>query len=206
MRSWPPPSRASGAGSAAAAAATGGGSSPRTFRVSDFGCDGGLNRTDLKDLTTGTPVDCTAAIAAAVAAAGALSPAPSTVLFPAGRWYLHPPLLVPDGVTLAGESMAATGLYFSYTGKINGSWGEPGGLPALIGPAPPTQTSNSSNSSSTFGVRQLRNHYCNLSSRALRSSFATPHTPCDMLSGSTSCRMPTAYNLCDQFHVCRSGT
>jgi hypothetical protein len=34
----------------------------RTFRVSDFGCAGGINRTNPKDMTVSEPVDCTAAV------------------------------------------------------------------------------------------------------------------------------------------------
>jgi hypothetical protein len=123
----------------------------RTFRVSDFGCAGGINRTNPKDLTVGEPVNCTEAVTAALRAAAELSPAPSTVLFPAGRWYLHPPLLLPDGVTLAGESTTTTALYFAYTGEINGTYTDPIGLPALIGAVEPA----GANITTTFGVQDL---------------------------------------------------
>ena len=111
-------------------------SNPAILRVSDYGCDGGLNRTNRKDLTSAEPVDCTAAVSRALAAASKLLPAPSTVMFGPGRWYLQPPLLIPNGVTIAGDSMATTALYFSQT-SINSSFTTPAGIPALIGPEEP---------------------------------------------------------------------
>ena len=108
--------------------------SARTFRVADYGCAGGINRTNPKDLTSAEPVDCTAAINRALVAAAQHSPAPSTVLFGPGRWYLQPPLLLPDGVTIAGDSMSTTALYFAQV-SVNTSFANPpAGMPALIGP------------------------------------------------------------------------
>lgn len=108
-------------------------SPPRVVRVSDFGCRGGMQRKDPANPTRATAVDCTAAVSRALAAAAASSP-PSTVLLGPGRWYVQPPLLIPDGVTLSGHSMSATALYFSQV-SINGSFSKPVGIPALIGPA-----------------------------------------------------------------------
>ena len=64
---------------------------------------------------------------------------------------MHPPLRLPDGVTLAGESASTTALYFSYTGAINGSYINPVGLPALIGAVEPANGT----ATTTFGVQDL---------------------------------------------------
>jgi hypothetical protein len=127
--------------------------SDTVFRVADFGCIGGIERTNSKDLTSATPVDCTAAVAKALAAAAKVSPAPSTVLFGPGRWYLQPPLSLPTGVTIQGSSMATTALYFAQTSS-NGTdaqnWKEvqASGPPALVGPLEQHRIT-------TFGVRDL---------------------------------------------------
>jgi hypothetical protein len=126
---------------------------PRIFRVSDYGCAGGISRTNPRDLTSAEPIDCTAAAKRALAAAAQLSPAaPSTVLFGAGRWYLQPPLLLPDGVTIAGDSMSTTALYFAQT-SINSSFTKPPvGVPALIGPEDPRTPAKTI---TTFGVTDM---------------------------------------------------
>ena len=125
-------------------------SKPHIFHVSDFGCTGGIfANQSAKDVTTAVPVDCTAAVSRALTAAAQLLPAPSTVLFGAGRWYLQPPLQIPDGVTIAGESMSTTALYFAQT-SINSSFEKPVGIPALIGPAV-----SDGNATTTFAVTDM---------------------------------------------------
>ena len=150
-------------------------SNPPVFMVSDYGCAGGLNRTDPKDLASAEPVDCTAAAARALAAAAKLSPAPSTVLFGRGRWYLHPPLLIPDGVTIAGDSMGTTALYFSQT-SINGSFTTHAGIPALIGPAEPSARAAggaTTAAATTFGVTDMCIYALSFYSAVINISTAT---------------------------------
>ena len=133
--------------------------SARIFRVSDYGCSGGLNHTNPKDITSAEPIDCTAAIHRALAAAYEHSPAPSTVLFGPGRWYLQPPLLLPDGVTIAGDSMSTTALYFSQESANKTFTAPPEGMPpALIGPAESSAAvvgAHAGASTTTFGVRDM---------------------------------------------------
>lgn len=126
--------------------------SARIFRVADYGCSGGINHTNPKDVTSADPVDCTTAINKALGAAAMHSPAPSTVLFGPGRWYLQPPLYLPDGVTIAGDSMSTSALYFSQV-SINETFIKPpeGTLPALIGPS----ESRDGISTTSFGVQDM---------------------------------------------------
>ena len=77
----------------------------KVFAVADYGCAGGVNR-------TAAAVNCSAAVYAAIAAAGA-SAGGGTVLFGIGRWYLDGPLLLPQGVLLKGVRMDLTSLYFN---------------------------------------------------------------------------------------------
>ena len=124
--------------------------SARTFRVADYGCSGGINHTNPHDITSAEPVDCTAAINKALVAASKHSP---------GRWYLQPPLLLPDGVTIAGDSMSTTALYFSQA-SINATFSAPpeGMLPALIGPTESPALAVEAHdeiSTTTFGVQDM---------------------------------------------------
>ena len=136
--------------------------STRTFHVVDYGCAGGINRTNPKDLTSAEPVDCTAAINRALVEAAQHSPAPSTVLFGPGRWYLQPPLRLPDGVTIAGDSISTTALYFAQV-SVNTSFANPpAGMPALIGPtespaaaAAAAVGDGTSTSTTSFGIRDM---------------------------------------------------
>ena len=136
--------------------------STRTFHVVDYGCAGGINRTNPKDLTSAEPVDCTAAINRALVAAAQHSPAPSTVLFGPGRWYLQPPLRLPDGVTIAGDSISTTALYFAQV-SVNTSFANPpAGMPALIGPtespaaaAAAAVGDGTRTSTTSFGIRDM---------------------------------------------------
>jgi hypothetical protein len=133
--------------------------SARTFRVTDYGCSGGINHTNPKDITSAEPIDCTTAINRALAAASEHSPAPSTVLFGPGRWYLQPPLLLPDGVTIAGDSMSTTALYFSQESVNKTFTATPEGMPpALIGAAESPAAvvgAHDGISTTTFGVQDM---------------------------------------------------
>lgn len=80
----------------------------KTFTVADYGCGGGVN-------TSGVPINCTSAVLAAIAAAGANGG--GTVLFGVGRWYVDGPLLLPDGVLLRGAGMDLTAIYFAENNK-----------------------------------------------------------------------------------------
>eukprot|EP01052_Picozoa_sp_SAG31_P002890 SAG31_NODE_105_length_25008_cov_17.439399_3_plen_993_part_00 len=99
----------------------------RTFHVSAFGCSGGffagtldgpdpLTAQGLNCTYNGAPYvcprDCTAAILAAVHAAGEAGG--GVVLLQPGRWYLSERLRLPDNVLLRGSGMAQTGLYFAF--------------------------------------------------------------------------------------------
>lgn len=86
---------------------------PKIFAVSSFGCSGGVNGTGHDDdpRASGFPVNCSAAVQAAIKAAGANGG--GTVFFGPGRWYVDGPLLLPQGVLLKGARMDLTAIYFS---------------------------------------------------------------------------------------------
>lgn len=97
--------------------------------------------------STRAPVDCTQAVLAAIAAAGAHGG--GTVLFGVGRWYVRGPLVLPQGVLLKGARMDLTAIYFSQdtcgaidakTGLCSGHAGGGGANntapPSLIAAAP----------------------------------------------------------------------
>ena len=65
----------------------------------------------------GTPIDATPILQAALAKAQAVAQsggAGATVAFRAGVFHLDGPIVVPDGVTIAGAGSQLTALYFSY--------------------------------------------------------------------------------------------
>ena len=80
--------------------------------VTDYGCQASLsNYSD--------PRDCTSAILSAIEAVNGTG---GTVQFGLGRFYVRAPLLLPNGVRLAGAGMGKTGLYFA---SINNSTDNP---------------------------------------------------------------------------------
>ena len=121
-------------------------------------------------------IHSTGAITRALAAAAQTFPAHSRVLFPAGRWYLQPPLLIPDGVTIAGDSMSTTALFFAQNSGDSGPSGtfmkpDPAFIPALIGPKePPT---GAVNSTVTFAVEDLCIYALSFYSTVINISTAT---------------------------------
>jgi polygalacturonase len=74
----------------------------RLYPVALHGCKGGLN-------DTGFPKNCTEAVHAAIAAAGAAGG--GTVFFGVGRWYIAGPLVLPEGVLLKGAGRDLTAIY-----------------------------------------------------------------------------------------------
>jgi hypothetical protein len=116
--------------------------------VSDYGCAGGTNKT-VGNPAKADPIDCTAAAQRAINAAGSHAAANTVVYFGVGRWYLQPPLLLPDGVVVRGDSMETTALYFAQQTMLSAPL-------AVIAAAAPSVLSASSNSNtSSFGIEDL---------------------------------------------------
>ena len=63
------------------------------------------------------PKDCSAAVQAAIEAAGAAGG--GVVRLGVGRWYLEGPLLLPDNVRLQGAGMDRTAIYFAFRNASN---------------------------------------------------------------------------------------
>ena len=107
------------------------------FIRSRYGCSGGFvqgqmqagwnnvtdNRTlamncSYQGLPYNCPRDCTDAVRAAIAAAGAEpNSAGGVVYLGPGRWYLRAPFLLPDNVVLRGAGAAQTGVVLAFENK-----------------------------------------------------------------------------------------
>ena len=74
------------------------------FSVNDHGCVASVSNTSI-------PINCTHAVLAAIAAAGAAGG--GVVKFGIGRYYLQAPLALPHNVRLIGAGMGKTAIYFS---------------------------------------------------------------------------------------------
>ena len=74
------------------------------FLVNDHGCVASVSNTSI-------PINCTHAVLAAIAAAGAAGG--GVVKFGIGRYYLQAPLALPHNVRLIGAGMGKTAIYFS---------------------------------------------------------------------------------------------
>eukprot|EP01043_Picozoa_sp_COSAG02_P043848 COSAG02_NODE_3856_length_6138_cov_12.727604_2_plen_409_part_00 len=109
----------------------------KIFDVSKYGCVGGFvqgqmqegwnNETDNRTLAMNCsyqglpyncPRDCTGAVRAAIAAAGAEpNNAGGVVYLGPGRWYLRAPFLLPDNVVMRGAGAAQTGVVLAFENK-----------------------------------------------------------------------------------------
>jgi hypothetical protein len=96
----------------------------KRFEVSDYGCSGGVG--EINTPTSGQGVNCTAALHAALSAAGTAGG--GTVWVGPGRWYIDGPVLLPDGVLLKGAGQDVTALYIAENNMSNAP-------PALIATA-----------------------------------------------------------------------
>ena len=76
----------------------------RVFRVADYMAPLGIPAGGL-NFTTGAPVNATAAILAALAAAAASDG--GLVLLPVGKFFVDGPLMVPPDTTIRGAGQAA---------------------------------------------------------------------------------------------------
>lgn len=91
-------------------AAAAGAWSNKTFSVVDAGCSASLTNTS-------TQINCTDAVQSAIASAAAAGG--GVVAFGPGRFYVDPPLLLPDGVRLVGAGMGKSALYFRNLNRTN---------------------------------------------------------------------------------------
>ena len=125
-------------------------------QVSDYGCKGGVNGTGAGDDAhpSGFPVNCSAAVAAAIKAAGANGG--GTVFFGPGRWYVDGPLLLPQGVLLKGARMDLTAIYFAESTSETrpGNHSAPASLIATDG-RPCTEHCTEQPDAPRFGVEDL---------------------------------------------------
>ena len=115
----------------------------KVFDVSNYGCSGGFVQGQMKEgflpintsqsgwgnnslamncsyngLPYNCPRDCTEAVRAAIAAAGAEpNNAGGVVYLGPGRWYLRAPFLLPDNVVMRGAGAAQTGVVLAFENK-----------------------------------------------------------------------------------------
>ena len=107
---------------------------PTRFVVSDYnGCTGGVGS---HNTTTppGKPINCSAALKAALHAAGANGG--GTVFFGPGRWFVDSPVLLPHGVLLKGAGMGLTTIFLS---EHNISTAPPAEIATAVNPKCHTQ-------------------------------------------------------------------
>ena len=107
---------------------------PTRFVVSDYnGCTGGVGS---HNTTTppGKPINCSAALKAALHAAGANGG--GTVFFGPGRWFVDSPVLLPHGVLLKGAGMGRTTVFLS---EHNISTAPPAEIATAVNPKCHTQ-------------------------------------------------------------------
>lgn len=103
----------------------------KVFAAESYGCAGGFYTGRLNTSTEpataldcaengepyNCPRNCTAAVQAAIDAAGAEGG--GVVTLGVGRWYLDGPLLLPDNVRLKGGGMDRTAIYFGFRNASN---------------------------------------------------------------------------------------